>query len=99
MKYAGRETLRQYEQVVNDIRSNSMYNLPELKNLFGTQEQVYLHLPGSYKKVNLKTCRRQVREYLTKRHITQDIIDKFKIGYTNWEEDRLIDRNRIIIPS
>ncbi len=99
LKFAGRETLRQYNQVVNDIRSNSLYKLPDFKNLFGTSEQFYLHLPGTYKRVNLKTSRKQVVDYLNKRHITQDIIDKFKIGYTNWEEERPIDRNRIIIPS
>ncbi len=99
MKFSGRETLKQYEQVVNDIRNNRLYNLPDFKNLFGTNEQFYLHLPGTYKRVNLKTSRKQVRDYMEKRHITQDIIDKYKIGYTNWEEERPIDRNRIIIPS
>ena len=99
LKYGGREALRDYEAVVNEIRNNKLYNLPELKNLFGQREEVYLHLPLTYKKVNLKTCRRQVREYLEKRHITQDIIDRYRIGYTNWEEQRPIDRNRIIVPS
>lgn len=99
MKYGGREALRDYEAIVTQIRENKLYNLPDMKGLFGQSDELYLRLPLTYKKVNLKTCRRQVREYLEKRHITQDIIDRFRIGYTNWEEDRPIDRNRIIIPS
>ena len=99
LRYGGRETLREYESVVAQMRSNQLYNLPEYKGLFAGTEEAYLHLPLSYKKVDLKTCRKQVKEYLEGRKITQDIIDKFKIGYTNWEEDRPIDRNRIIIPS
>lgn len=99
LKYGGRETLKEYEGVVRDIMNNKLYNLPGMGNLFGASEETYLHLPLTYKKVNLKTCRRQVRDYLEKRHITQDIIDRFRIGYTNWEEQRPIDRNRIIIPS
>lgn len=99
LKYAGKETLKRYEEIINDIRTNSLYNLPDFKSLFGTSEQVYLHLPLTYKKVDLKNSRKQVRDYMIKRHITQDIIDKFRIGYTNWEEDRPIDRNRIIVPS
>ena len=99
LRYGGRETLKDYEATLNEIRSNKLYNLPDFKAYFKQQDEFYLRLPLTYKRVNLKTCRRQVREYLENRHITQDIIDRFKIGYTNWEEDKPIDRNRIIIPS
>lgn len=99
LKYGGKETLRDYEAVVADIRNNKLYKLPELKNLFGAVTDTYITLPKTFKRINLKTCRIQVRDYLVKRKITQDIIDKYKIGYTNWEEERPIDRNRIIIPS
>ena len=98
LRYGGNEAYREYDAVVREIRNNKLYNLPEL-NHGDSIGQVYLKLPATYKKVNLATCRRQVREYLIKRNITQDIIDKFKIGYTNWEEERPRDRNRIIIPS
>lgn len=100
LRYGGREAYKEYESVVRDIRSNELYKLPEYKNMLGDGiEDTYLHLPATYKKVDLATCRRQVRDYLIKRNITQDIIDKFKIGYTNWQEERPRDRNRIIIPS
>jgi DNA primase len=99
LKYGGREAWKDYEDTLNEIRANKLYNLPDFKALFDSIDEFYLRLPVTYKRVNLKTCRRQVREYLEKRHITQDIIDRFKIGYTNWEEPKPIDRNRIIIPS
>lgn len=100
LRYGGREAYKEYESVVRDIRSNELYKLPEYKNMLGDGiEDTYLHLPATYKKVDLATCRRQVRDYLIKRNITQDIIDKFKIGYTNWQEEKPRDRNRIIIPS
>ena len=99
LRYGGRERLKEYESIVAEMRNNQLYKLPEYKGLFTNTEEHYLHLPLSYKKVDLRTCRKQVKEYLESRHITQDIIDKYKIGYTNWEEERPIDRNRIIIPS
>lgn len=100
LRYGGREAYKEYESVVRDIRSNELYKLPEYKDMLGDGiKDTYLHLPATYKKVDLATCRRQVRDYLIKRNITQDIIDKFKIGYTNWQEEIPRDRNRIIIPS
>ena len=98
LRYGGKEAYREYDSVVREIRNNKLYNLPEF-NLGDGIKSTYLTLPATYKKVNLATCRRQVREYLMQRNITQDIIDRFKIGYTNWEEERPRDRNRIIIPS
>ena len=38
-------------------------------------------------------------EYLKKRGIDQEIIDRYNIGYTTWEEKEYSLRNRIIIPS
>ena len=42
---------------------------------------------------------KKLKEYLEKRKITQDIIDKFNIGYTQWDGEEYSMRNRIIIPS
>ena len=98
-RYGGKEAYRQYESVMSEIRSNKLYSLPEYRNIFTATEERTLRLPNTFRKINLQTCRQQLREYLEKRKITQDIIDKFNIGYTNWDEQRPVDRNRIIIPS
>jgi DNA primase len=42
---------------------------------------------------------KKLKEYLNKRKITQDIIDRYNIGYTQWDGEDKFMRNRIIVPS
>ena len=63
-------------------------------------EENYVILPKTFSKIDLSNCpEKRLRDYLEKRKIDQGIIDKFNIGYTNWNEYDYMMRNRIIIPS
>ena len=59
-----------------------------------------LTLPKTYTKIDLNTLKnKKLKEYLNKRKITQDIIDRYQIGYTQWDNEESSLRNRIIVPS
>ena len=99
--YGGTEALKDYYAAVKDIRESKYYDLGLFKDM---AENAYLNdyikLPDTFTKIDLSTCRkRKLKEYLEKRHITQDIIDQHNIGYTTWDEEKWQMRDRIIIPS
>lgn len=99
-KYGNAEILKQYEAVLSDIRNNKLYRLPEYSEVSDLINEKFLTLPSTFTKIpDIKKAPKRVREYLEKRHITQDIIDKFNIGFTKWEEREISWSNRIIVPS
>lgn len=100
-KWGTKELLSEYFRIVNEIKETRYYDLDLFKDN-GEDLGYYnsLKLPLTFKKIDLKTCRKQkLIEYLEERKITQDMIDFYNIGYTTWDEEKWQDRNRIIIPS
>ena len=99
--YGGIELLKDYYAAVKDIKESKYYNIGLFKDLADNAYlNDYIKLPDTFTKIDLKTCRKKkLVEYLEKRKITQDIIDLHNIGYTTWDEESPILRNRIIIPS
>jgi DNA primase len=97
----GRALLEEYKSIINEIKESRYYDLSLFKdNADMFKEKEYLKLPQTFEKINLDTCNdKQLVEYLKKRKITQDIIDRFNIGRTTWEESDWTWRNRIIFPS
>lgn len=101
-EYGGKDALTEYYRIIKDIKESSFYDIGLFKdsgdkNIFNEE---YLHLPKTFTKIDLKTCKKKdLVEYLKKRHITQDIIDYYNIGYTTWDEEDWQWRNRIIVPS
>lgn len=105
-KYGGNALYRQYKEEINALIKVKLYSIDEF---FGRGsalvERPQIKLPASYKKINLNGyCKYSVKEYLESRGITQDIVDKFKLGYTELEPDKPDGQGRswsyrIIIPS
>lgn len=101
-RYGGRNLYKQYKEEIAVLIKTKLYQLEDTANLGIVKEKERLHLPSTYKKIDLsKYCKQSVREYLEKRNIDQEIIDKFNIGYTEWEkEDNMHNWSyRLIIPS
>lgn len=99
-KIGGKALVEEYFRIINDIRENRYYNLDLFKDLGETTPLFGLSLPKTFERINLETCRdKQLKEYLSKRKITQDIIDYYNIGKTSWDESDWNWRNRIILPS
>lgn len=100
-KWGSKELLNEYFSIINEIKESKYYDLELFKDN-GEDLGYYntLKLPLTFKKIDLKTCKKQkLIEYLNERKITQDIIDFYNIGYTTWDEEKWQDRDRIIIPS
>ena len=100
-KYGGISLYNQYKKEMDIIIKSKLYDIDAFSGMtISYVEKSPLTLPKTFKKVNLSEyCKPSVREYLEKRKIDQQIIDKFNIGYTEWEEDEKDMSFRIIIPS
>ena len=100
--YGNSIILNEYKNSIKDIKESRFYQLGN--NLQNANNQSNLvndiSLPTTYEKINLKSCKNnKLISYLSERKITQDIIDRYNIGYTNNNEKESYLRNRIIIPS
>ena len=100
-RYGGKSLLKEYFDAIEDIKSSGLYDL----NLFtgetsSFKEDTFVKLPQTFRKLDLRTLRGgKLCDYLKKRCITQDLMDKYNIGVTTWDEEKYQDRCRIIFPS
>ena len=102
--YGNEKLLQEYKDVIHTIRESELYKINFTSNDFNIDtsiiEKEELKLPPSYKlfkqggKNNWGAFR-----YLRDRGIGWDIIEKYKIGYTEREEENKKGSFRIIIPS
>lgn len=100
-RYGNPLLLRNYKDTLKALQDSGLY---DLHNFSGDTEVVntetFVALPKTFRKINFNYNRKgKMVEYLKKRKITQEIIDKYNIGYTNWDEEKYSLRNRIIFPS
>ena len=101
-RFGTKEQLREYFAVIKDLKDSRYFDLNLFKDTGYAKsiEQEFLKLPETFKKIDLRTLRkRKLADYLSKRCITQDIIDFYNIGYTTWDEPKWQMRDRIIVPS
>lgn len=100
-RYGNLSLYSDYKNEVNNIKNSRLYDI----NLFSedsSQEsrETFLKLPKTYKKIDLNTLNDyRLKKYLSSRKITQEIIDRYNIGYTEWNDEDWTMRNRIIVPS
>lgn len=99
-RYGGRSLYFAYKEELSAIKAANLYSIPNFDEIFGEEEVALLKLPSTFTKIKLNDCAdRRVVEYLKKRKINQEIIDRYNIGYTTWDEKEYSLRNRLIIPS
>lgn len=101
--YGSEELLRKYYDEVRNLRSMKLYKFNSFGNIVNDDEYLKyencVEIPKFYKKINKNDkYAKSAIEYLTKRGITDDIIQRYNIGYVGWSDD-FKNRNRIIIPS
>ena len=103
--YGNEELLSEYKAVIRSIRESDLYKLNFSSNDFNIDTSVItkeeLKLPESFKYFNRKKKNHTTAlKYLLNRGLTWDIIEKYKIGYTEKEEgDNKKYSYRVIIPS
>lgn len=100
-RYGGTLLYKQYKDEVYNIKCNQLFdiNLFGAENTFADTENL-VKLPKTYKKIVLDKLKDvRLKTYLESRGITQNIIDRYSIGYTGWDNEEWNLRNKIIVPS
>lgn len=102
IKRYGNPTLtNDYIEDVKVTLSSVLYNKDKYKGLEEIIKKDDIKLPKTFTLIkNIKDIKSsKLKEFLKKRHITQEIIDMYHIGYTKWENEEGDVRSRLIIPS
>lgn len=102
--YGNEKLLEEYKSIIRSIRESELYKLHFNSNDFNIDtsiiEKEELKLPPSFKFFNKNERNNYgALKYLQNRGIGWDIIEKYKIGYTEKEEENKKGSFRIIIPS
>lgn len=91
--------LSEYREILNTIRSSALYQLDRRTEGVETIEvEQSVALPSACFRIDVERKNLPL-EYLRSRGITDDIIQRFNISFTEYFADEFIERNRIIIPS
>lgn len=104
--YGNEELWDAYKECLNNIRNSELFLIDFSKGDFGTNDSEDLKkaidFPETYhlfSKNSQKLGNIQGLKYLKERGIGWDIIQKYKMGYTDWSSTNPMQSNRIIIPS
>ena len=97
----GKVLLDEYYSIVKELKESKFFDINMFKDTGPSGYNAdYVRLPETFTKIDISTCRKKkLVNYLNKRHIDQDMIDFYNIGYTTWDEKKWQLRDRIIVPS
>lgn len=99
-KWSTPEQYRRYKEEISFLIKSKLYDINLYSHSYGEEEEKIVRLPKTFTKIDINECKnRKLVEYLNKRKIDQHIINKFNLGYTTWDEEDMMMRNRLIIPS
>ena len=100
-KYGSSTLYRQYKDELQTIKTNYLYDINfnnEGEN--SVLDDVFIKLPKTYKKIEIdKLPNNKLKRYILSRGFTQDMIDRYNIGYTEWDDPDWTMRSKIIVPS
>ena len=102
--YGNDYILKEYREAIKTFRESDLYKLKFNEEDFifehQTIEKKELILPTSYHKFRKNGKNNQkALDYLFKRNIGWDIIEKYELGFTTYDENNKQESSRIIIPS
>lgn len=99
-KYGGSELYKEFKDELTYIKKGLTYDISLYSGATINIEDNFLKLPKTFTNIDLSTIRyKKLTDYLNERGITQDIIDRYHIGFTQWNDDDWSFRSKIIIPS
>ena len=105
IKMYGNETLlAEYKDVIRSIRDSELYRLHFSNNDFNIDTSIIqkdeLKFPESYQLFKKdKPFNKTAMKYLNERGIGWDIIERYKLGFTGFQDENKKSSYRIIIPS
>lgn len=102
VKYYGNpELASEYISDVKTLLSSMYYQLDKFEELNKLVDVEEIKLPKTFKTITdinlLKN--KKLKDFLERRKITQDMINTYHIGYTEWEGEEKNIRSRLIVPS
>lgn len=102
--FGNEKILKEYKDILTQIQQSKLYDITFNKEDFNinqhTVEKKELELPSNFRLFNLKEKNNYFAlKYLQERNIGWDIIKKYNIGYTDYDENQKNLSLRIIIPS
>lgn len=99
-RYGGIGLASDYIEDVKMVLSSNLYQLKRYDELVKLLDEE-IKLPKTYTPIgNIDSLRNyKLKGFLKNRHITQEMVDTFHIGYTKWEGEDKNVRCRIIVPS
>lgn len=100
-KYSGESLASAYLEDIKMILSTQMYQLHRYEELVKLVDEEEIKLPKTFTLIgDIKSLRNgKLKNFLEKRHITQEMVDTYHLGYTKWEDEEKNVRSRIIVPS
>lgn len=95
------EQYKEFKLLVKDIFESKLYDYYLDSGVTETNNvENYIYLPKTFKRLIINECNNdKLLEFIKKRHISQELCDKYSIGYTTEDEPDWTMRNRLIIPS
>lgn len=102
--YGNESIIKEYKDTVKSLQQSKLYQISfengDFNIDFTIVENNSVNLPNNFTAFNKdKKNNYKALDYLLKRGITWDIINKYKIGYTKYDENFKQLSSRIIIPS
>lgn len=102
--YGNEQLLNDYKEAIRSFRESKLYKLKFSEDEFNIDTKSIdiedLMLPKTFKPFRKdKYYPKKALEYLNNRGIGWDIIDRFNIGFTEYNKDEYISSYRIYIPS
>lgn len=102
--YGNESIIKEYKDTVKSLQQSKLYQISfengDFNIDFTIVENNDVNLPNNFTAFNKdKKNNYKALDYLLKRGITWDIINKYKIGYTKYDENFKQLSSRIIIPS
>ena len=102
-RYGNSQLLKEYQNEIKSINESKLYDLSSFMDLLNgdvRENEETLRLPKTFTKIDISSLKnKKLKMYLEKRNISQDIIDKFGIGYTQWDGEEFSMRSRLVVPS
>lgn len=100
-RYGNAELASEYIEDVKMILASMMYRLDRYEELARMIEEEEIKLPKTFTPIGDITQLRngKLKTFIEKRHITQEMVDIYHLGYTKWENEEINFRSRLIIPS
>lgn len=100
-KYGTSQLVTEYLDDIRMVVASQMYkkgSFEELENIIQKEE---IKLPKTFTPIgDISSLKKgKVADFLVKRHISQEMVDRYHLGYTKWDNEEYNIRSRIIIPS